>query len=114
MSKVLEDTSYSHLILVMVSISALAIAFNTRFGMSIFCSTASSSSGELTKKESEATGKIFQKMGVLLQTMGQEQNFTAILEKSSVLYAKNHLDLTNELIRRYNKAYPVKKTGKKK
>jgi outer membrane protein len=69
---------------------------------------------ELTQKESEATGKIFQKMGVLLQTIGQDQGYTAILEKSSVLYAKNHLDLTNELIRRYNKAYPVKKSGKKK
>lgn len=69
---------------------------------------------ELTQKESAATGKIFQKMGVLLQAMGEEQGFTAILEKSSVLYAKNHLDLTNELIRKYNQTYPVKKSGKKK
>lgn len=65
---------------------------------------------ELTQKESEATGAIFQKMGVILQTMGREDDFVMIVEKQSVLYAKNHMDLTNELIRRYNKAYPLKKT----
>ena len=64
---------------------------------------------ELTKRESEATGTIFQKMGVILQSMGREESYTMIVEKSSVLYAKNHLDLTNELIRRYNKSYPLKK-----
>ena len=44
--------------------------------------------------------------------MGREQGYTMIVEKSSVLYAKNHLDLTNELIRRYNNAYGKKKKKK--
>ncbi len=69
---------------------------------------------ELTARESEATGAIFQKMGVILQSMGREDGYTMIVEKSSVLYAKNHLDLTNELIRRYNKSYPLKKAKKGK
>lgn len=69
---------------------------------------------ELTAKESEVTGTIFQKMGIILQTMGREEDYVLIVEKQSVLYAKNHMDLTNELIRRYNKAYPLKKTDEKK
>ncbi len=69
---------------------------------------------ELTKKESEVTGAIFQKMGVILETMGREQGYTMIVDRSAVLYSKGHLDLTNELIRRYNQAYGKKKGGKKK
>jgi outer membrane protein len=60
---------------------------------------------ELSKREQDATAEIFKKMGVILQTMGEEQGYTLIVEKSAVLYAKGALDLTNELIRRYNDAY---------
>jgi Skp family chaperone for outer membrane proteins len=51
------------------------------------------------------TQGIFQKMGVVLQGLGDEQEFTIIYERSAVVYSKPALDLTNELIRRYNKAY---------
>ncbi|MCP4500049.1 MAG: OmpH family outer membrane protein [Deltaproteobacteria bacterium] len=69
---------------------------------------------ELSEKEAKVTQGIFQKMGTLLQTMGRDAGYTMIVEKSAVLYAKNHIDLTNELIRRYNEAYsPKKKKGKK-
>lgn len=68
---------------------------------------------ELSQKEAKVTGEIFQKMGTILQTMGREQEFDLIVEKSSVLYAKGHLDLTNELIRRYNKAYGSKTSSSK-
>jgi outer membrane protein len=60
---------------------------------------------ELSKREQDATGEIFKKMGVILQAMGEEQGYTLIVEKSAVMYAKGALDLTNELIRRYNDAY---------
>ena len=60
---------------------------------------------DLTKKEGEMTQGIFQKMGVVLQGLGDEQEFTIIYERSAVVYSKPALDLTNELIRRYNKAY---------
>jgi outer membrane protein len=66
---------------------------------------------ELTKKEADATGEIFKKMGTILSTMGQQDGFDLIVEKSAVLYSKNHLDLTNELIRRYNDAYGKKASG---
>lgn len=64
---------------------------------------------ELSKREADATAEIFKKMGVILTTMGEEQGYTLIVEKSAVLYAKSALDLTNELIRRYNDAYGKKK-----
>jgi outer membrane protein len=67
---------------------------------------------ELSKREQDATGEIFKKMGVLLSTMGKNDGYTLIVEKSAVLYAPDALDLTNELIRRYNDAYGKKKTGK--
>jgi Skp family chaperone for outer membrane proteins len=41
--------------------------------------------------------------------MGTEQGYAAIVEKSAVPYFKPSLDVTNELIRRYNAAYGKKK-----
>lgn len=64
---------------------------------------------ELSKREGEATAEIFKKMGVILTTLGEEQGFSLIVEKSAVVYAKPSLDVTNELIRRYNDAYGKKK-----
>lgn len=64
---------------------------------------------ELSQREAAATGEIFKKMGTLLQTIGRDQGFDMIVEKSAVLFAKNQSDLTPELIRKYNKAYGKKK-----
>ena len=64
---------------------------------------------DLSKREGEVTGQIFQKMGVILATMGAEQGYSAILEKSAVPFFKPSLDVTNELIRRYNASYGKKK-----
>lgn len=60
---------------------------------------------ELSQREAAVTGEIFQKMGTILQAMGRAADYTVIVEKSAVLYAKNHIDLTNELIRKYNESY---------
>jgi outer membrane protein len=67
---------------------------------------------DLSQKEAQVTSGIFAKMGTILETMGREQGYTMIVEKSAVLYAKGHIDLTNELIRRYNQAYGKKKNKK--
>jgi len=64
---------------------------------------------DLTKREGEATAQIFQKMGVILSQMGEEQGFFAIVEKTAVPYFRPSLDVTNELIRRYNDSYGKKK-----
>jgi outer membrane protein len=65
--------------------------------------------GELSKREAEAAQEILKKMGVIVQTMGAEQGFTLIVDRTAVLYTKEALDLTNELIRRYNESYGKKK-----
>lgn len=64
---------------------------------------------DLSKREAEATQQIFQKMGVILGQLGEEQGYAAIVEKSAMPYFKPSLDVTNELIRRYNNAYGAKK-----
>ena len=60
--------------------------------------------GELAQQEAQATQRIFEKMRRIIAEIGREQNYTMILERSemSVLYALDSLDLTSELIRRYN------------
>lgn len=60
---------------------------------------------ELSQKEAEATKKIFDKMGKILENIGKEKGYDLILEKteSSVLYAKPGMDITDELIKRFNK-----------
>ncbi len=59
---------------------------------------------DLAQKESKATQKIFKKMEKILDKIAKEKGYDLILEKSqsSVLYAKKSMDLTDELIKRYN------------
>lgn len=62
--------------------------------------------GELSQKEAEATKKIFDRMGKIIENIGKERKYDMILEKteSSVLYAPSSMDITNEVIKRYNKS----------
>jgi outer membrane protein len=59
---------------------------------------------DLGTKEQEATGKIFERMSRIISKIATAENFTMIFDKqqSAVVFAKPHLDLTNDLIRRYN------------
>jgi outer membrane protein len=57
---------------------------------------------DLSTKEQEATGKIFERMTRIISKMAASENFTMIMDKSALVFAKPHLDLTNDLIRRYN------------
>ena len=57
---------------------------------------------DLAAKEQEATSKIFERMTRIISKMAASENFTMILDKSALVFAKPHLDLTNDLIRRYN------------
>ncbi len=59
---------------------------------------------ELAEKEQAALKPIFAKMNLLIQTIAQNEGLTMVFEKSdsTLLYALPSLDLTNELIRRYN------------
>ena len=66
---------------------------------------------ELAVEEAKLSKGIFARMGNILQKMGKKGGFTMIFEKteSSLLWAEQHLDLTNELIRRYNAGEGKKK-----
>jgi outer membrane protein len=68
---------------------------------------------DLQSKEQEATAKIFERMNRIIGKIAVSENFTMILDKtqSAVIYAKPHLDLTNELIRRYNAGEGTDKSG---
>lgn len=59
---------------------------------------------ELAQQEAQATQRIFERMRTIIQEIGREQGYTMVLERSemSVLYAVDSLDLTAELIRRYD------------
>ena len=57
---------------------------------------------DLSGKEQEATAKIYERMNKIIQKIAQSENFSMIVDKSALVFAKPHLDLTNELIRRYN------------
>ena len=59
---------------------------------------------ELTESEAKETKKIFAKMRDILKDVGLQKGYTMILEKteSSVLWAPKNLDITDELIQRYN------------
>ena len=57
---------------------------------------------DLSGKEQEATAKIYERMNKIIQKIATTENFSMIVDKSALVFAKPHLDLTNELIRRYN------------
>lgn len=59
---------------------------------------------ELAQKEAEATKRIFDKMRTIIAEIGKEQGYTMVLERteSAILFAKDGLDLTDELIKRFN------------
>ena len=57
---------------------------------------------DLSGKEQKETQKIFERMTKIIQEIAAAENFSMIVDKSALVFAKPHLDLTNELIRRYN------------
>lgn len=60
---------------------------------------------ELTEAEAKETKKIFAQFQVVLKDIGLKNGYTMILEKteSSILWAPTSLDVTDQLIQRYNK-----------
>jgi outer membrane protein len=57
---------------------------------------------DLSAKEQKETQKIFERMTKIISEIAAAENFSMIVDKSALVFAKPHLDLTNELIRRYN------------
>ena len=69
---------------------------------------------DLQKLERDTLGKIMTKMRTIIKKIGKKGEYDLILEisESRLLFAQEHLDLTNEVIRTYNKTHPKKKGRK--
>lgn len=68
---------------------------------------------DLSEREREATRGIFDRMSQIVGEIAEANGFTIVLEKNAgLVYAPASLDVTNELIRKYNAKYPS--TGQKK
>ncbi len=62
---------------------------------------------DLSDREREVTSGIFEKMSGIIREIAEAEGFTMVFEKdqSGLLYAPISLDVTNELIRKYNSRY---------
>jgi len=62
------------------------------------------SQGELQQKDNELTVELLKELQVVIEQFGKEQGYSIILEQSSssVLYGAPDLDLTEQIIARYN------------
>jgi outer membrane protein len=58
---------------------------------------------DLASKEEQATAPIVDRLTRIIGKIAAAENFTIVLDKSAgVVFAKPHLDMTNEVIRRFN------------
>jgi len=70
---------------------------------------------DLSDRERDATKGIFDRMSQIVGEMAEADGFTMVLERNSgLVYAQPSLDVTNELIRKYNARHPGGGGGVKK
>lgn len=63
---------------------------------------------DLSEREQQATRGIFEKMAGIVREIAEAEGFSIVLEKGpTVIYAPASLDLTSELIRKYNARHPA-------
>ncbi len=63
---------------------------------------------DLSERERDTTRGLFDKMALIVGEIAEADGFTMVFEKNSgIVYAPPSLDLTNELIRKYNARYPA-------
>src|SRR5512137_1362105 len=60
---------------------------------------------ELAGKEREVTRGIFDKMVGMVRELAEAEGFTMVFDRNTVLYAPPSLEVTNELVRKYNGRY---------
>jgi outer membrane protein len=62
---------------------------------------------DLSDRERDATKGIVDRMANIVREIAEAEGFSIVLEKGAgVVYAPSSLDLTNELIRKYNSRHP--------
>ena len=60
---------------------------------------------DLQNKQQEAMGNISKRMLAVIAQVSQAEKLDFVLDKSALLYAPNSADITNEVVRAYNKAF---------
>jgi outer membrane protein len=81
---------------------------------------AQDAENEVRAKEQEAMANISKKMLATISQVAAAEKLDYVLDKSALLFGPPSSDITNEVIRAYNKAFPAtvpaepKKEGKKK
>ncbi|HEY3445628.1 MAG TPA: OmpH family outer membrane protein [Myxococcales bacterium] len=68
----------------------------------------------LSEEERRLTQDIFSKMSVIIRGIAEGDGFTFVFDKneSGLLFAPDSLDITNELVRKYNAKYGMGSAGK--
>jgi len=57
----------------------------------------------LQQKDNEITGAILKDLAYVVRNLGERDGYTAVLEKGSLLYAVPSIDITDQVIREYNR-----------
>jgi outer membrane protein len=57
---------------------------------------------ELSEREREATRGIFEKMNAIVREIAEGDGLSAVVQAEALVYAAPSLDITNELVRKYN------------
>jgi len=69
----------------------------------------------VTAAQSDVVDSIGRKMLDVLDKFAREQGYTVVLDSSAqgspVVYASNEMDITDNVVRLYDQAYPVKEAG---
>lgn len=60
---------------------------------------------DLQRQDNEITGKILHDLGVIIRNLGQQNGYTMVLEKGSILWGSSNLDITDQVIRNYNETH---------
>ena len=63
---------------------------------------------ELNARQQQLLGAIGERLDPVVKEIAEAEGLTFVLEKGAVLYGPSALDLTNELIRKYNARYAKK------
>ena len=61
---------------------------------------------ELSQREAELTKQIYVNLETVIRQIGQQQNLTAVFEQSGVIWAPQHLDLTDQVVQTFNQQFP--------
>lgn len=70
---------------------------------------------ELAEEEAKLTQPILGKVEGIIREIARAEGFTMVFERSQagLIYAPESMNITNELVRKYNAKYPVKGGSKK-